>query len=106
VESCEYSSCSGLDALKQFTPAPFLHREAGITEDQALSDVTGSISFSVAAIIDGSRQMDLDGQLVLPFLAFATERNGDEILAAEGGSWMHEYVFGVVDAVFADDEDE
>lgn len=81
-------------------------REAGITEEQALYEATGNLSFAVAAIIDGSRQMDLDGEPVLPFLGFAVERNGEELIAAEGGSWMHEYAFGVVDDVLSADGTE
>lgn len=79
-------------------------REAGVTDDDALYQATGNIGFSVAAIIDGSRVMEHDGSPVLPFLAFANERSGSNLTAAEGGSWMHEYVFGVVDDVFADED--
>lgn len=80
-------------------------REAGITDDQALYDATGSIAFSIAAIVDGSRVMELDGEPVIPVLTFAKARNGSELVGAEGGSWMHEYVFGTVDEVFERDED-
>ena len=33
-------------------------------------------------------------------------RNGSELIAAEGGSWMHEYVFSTVDEVFGVDDDD
>jgi len=75
-------------------------REAGVADDQALYDATGNIAFAVAAIVDGSRIMDLDGERVVSVLTFAKERNGTELVGAEGGSWMHEYVFGTVDDVF------
>ena len=76
-------------------------REVGLTDDQALKEATGNIAFSIAAIIDGSRVMELDGQDVIPVLTFAKQRNGDELVAAQsGGSWMHEYVFGAVDEAF------
>lgn len=81
-------------------------KSAGITEESALSEATGSIVFSIGAIIDGSRVMELDGQPVVPFLAFANERGGNDLLAAEGGSWMHEYVFGAVDEILFGDADE
>lgn len=79
--------------------------EAGITDAQALREATGSIAFSVAAIIDGSRIMELDGEPVTPVLTFAKEVDGTDLVGAEGGSWMHEYVFGTVDEVF-DNGDE
>ncbi len=80
-------------------------REAGVTDEQVLFESTGKIAFSVAAIFDGSREMELEGQAVIPVLSFATERNGSDLIGAEGGSWMHEYVFGTLDDVFGDDED-
>jgi hypothetical protein len=81
-------------------------REAGVTDDQVLYESTGKIAFSVAAIMDGSRVMTLDGQPVIPFLTFAKERNGADLVATEGGSSLHEYVFATVDEVFANDEEE
>ena len=81
-------------------------REAGITDDDALQDATGSLAFSIAAIIDGSRIMHLDGAEVVPVLTFARERDGEELITARsGGSWMHEYVFGTVDDVFGSEDD-
>lgn len=85
-------------------------RQAGVSDSQALYEATEKISFSVAAVIDGSRIMDLDGARVIPVLSFAKKRNdAEELVGAEGGSWMHEYVSGAVDEVFeseSEDEDE
>ena len=79
--------------------------QAGISGDQ-LYDLTGKMSFSIAAILDGSRVMSMDGNPVLPVLTFETSRNSGTLTCAEeGGSWMHEYVFGCVDEVF-ESEDE
>jgi len=80
-------------------------REAGVTDDQALYKATGNIAFSVAAILDGSRVMELDGEQLVPVLTFAKERNVSDLVGAEGGSWMHEYVFGAVDEVFDSDDE-
>ena len=82
-------------------------REAGVKDDQALYEATGSIAFSIAAIVDGSRIMELDGKEVVPVLTFARECDGEELISASsGGSWMHEYVFGTVDEVFESEDDE
>lgn len=82
-------------------------KEAGITDETALSEAVESIVFSVAAIVDGSRVMELEGRGVVPVLTFAKERNGEELIAAKGGTWMHEYVCGAVDDVlFGDGDDE
>ncbi|PZO38212.1 MAG: hypothetical protein DCF19_17240 [Pseudanabaena frigida] len=79
-------------------------RAAGIVDEQVLYNSTANIAFSIAAIIDGSSIMELDNKPVIPYLAFAKEQNGNELVAAEGGSWMHEYVFSLVDEVFAKDD--
>lgn len=80
-------------------------REAGVEDAQALFEATGNICFAVCAILDGSREMRLDDEPVVPMLTFAKERNGRQLVAAEGGSWMHEYVFGSVEEVFSEDDD-
>ena len=48
--------------------------------------------------------MELEGCAVVSVLTFAKERDGEELIAAEGGSWMHEYVFGAVDDVLAGED--
>jgi hypothetical protein len=68
--------------------------------EERLADVTGKIAFSVAAIIDSSRVMKVDGQMIFPFLAFAEDKTRAKLIAEPGGSWMHEYVFGMVDDIF------
>jgi hypothetical protein len=75
-------------------------RSAGVNDDQALYESTGNIAFSVAAIFDGSRAIELDGTCVVPVLTFAKERHGEDLVGAEGGSWMHEYVSSAIDDVF------
>ncbi len=81
-------------------------REAGVSDDQRLYEATGQMAFSLAAIIDGSRVMERDGEVLLPVLTFAKERHGAELVAAEGSSWMHEYVFGTVDELFEQDDQD
>ena len=79
-------------------------RHAGVTDDGALHEATGSLAFAIACIVDGSTVMELDGEPVLPVLKFASERNGSALVGADGGSWMHEYAFGLLDDVFAEDD--
>lgn len=81
-------------------------REAGVDDADTLYEATGNLAFAVASIMDGSRVMDLDGADVAPVLTFARERDGEDLVAPpSGGSWMHEYVFGVVDDVFEQGDD-
>jgi hypothetical protein len=63
----------------------------------------GDIAFSVAAIIDGSRAMELEGQPLIPVLTFAEDPERTELVPRAGGSFVHEYVFGTVDDVFDED---
>ena len=61
-----------------------------------LNAVTADIIFSVASIIDGSREIDEHGAPVIPVLGFATSEAREELVFAElgYGSWMHEYAHG------------
>jgi hypothetical protein len=76
--------------------------DSGIEEDR-LADVTGEVAFSVAAILDGSRVMQADGQPLIPMLTFAEDAERTKLVGRAGGSFMHEYVHGIVDDVFDED---
>lgn len=75
---------------------------AGISEEQ-LADATGDVAFSIAAIIDGSRVMKADGRPLVPVLTFAEDDRRKKLVAGAGGSFMHEYVHGMVDEVFEEE---
>ena len=77
-----------------------LLQEMGLGDDRGLVE---SLVFDISAILDGSRVMELDGKPLLPFLTFADEREPKQLLAAEGGSWMHEICGGVVEEMFEDE---
>ncbi len=52
------------------------------------------ISFSIAVILDGSRDAIFNGEEAFPFLTFQNE--DDDLISSGGNSWMHEYVFEVI----------
>ena len=71
----------------------------GLKEDR-LREVASAISFSVAAVVDGSAYVDFEDDHLVPVLAFAEGRMRDKLLAPEeGGSSRHEFVFGLVDEI-------
>lgn len=73
--------------------------EAGI-EGEALKELTGKVAFTVASMIDGTSEISFDGSEVQPYLTF---QNGDEELIHLGGnSYMHELVFGILNAMFSE----
>lgn len=65
---------------------------AGVKEAQALSDATWNLAFDIACIVDGSRNMELDGAPVVPVLTFATEQKYSALIHEQGGSWLHESI--------------
>jgi hypothetical protein len=79
--------------------------EAGIPKER-LADVTGDVAFSVAAIMDGSHMIQADGKPVIPVVSFAEDAEGTRLIARHGGTFMHEYVYGVVDDPFDAEESE
>ena len=68
---------------------------AGVEKDK-ICELTADLSFCIAAILDASQVMELDGKPVLPFLAFAADDERSEIIANEYGSDMHEDAYGKV----------
>ena len=78
--------------------------EKGVPED-LIYDISGDLSFQICAIIDSSTVMEVDGEEVLPFLTFSKSLNErSTIIANDGGSYMHEMVYGFVDEIFEVDE--
>jgi hypothetical protein len=75
-------------------------QEMGLGGDR---DLVEGLVFDVSAILDGSREMELDGRPLLPFLTFADDRDPEELLAVESGSWMHEICGRVVEEMFEDE---
>lgn len=81
-------------------------REAGVTEPRVLADATSTLAFAIAAILDGTHELTVDGVEVVPVVTFARERDGDELIAPEsGGSWMRDYVPGLLLPVAVADVD-
>ena len=58
-----------------------------------------NISFSLAVILDGSRDASFGNDEVCPVLTFQNE--DDDLISSGGNSWMHEYVFGTIKEVFS-----
>lgn len=63
-----------------------------------------SVAFGVASILDGSRVRDSKDRHVIPHLAFSTSAGRDELVTAQGGSWMHEYVHACVSELYREFE--
>lgn len=73
--------------------------EAGV-KDEALKELCGNIAFSICTLIDGSASFEVEGNEYSSFLAFSDD---DESMFYPGGnSYLHEYVFGVLDEIFED----
>ena len=71
--------------------------ELGIPSEK-LQEGTENLVFGIAAIVDGSRVMELDGQPVNPVLTFAADDDKQQLIDA-GGSWMHEYAMSTVEEI-------
>ncbi len=73
--------------------------EAGLSGKQ-LKELCGSIVFSTCTLIDNASSFEVDGKNFSPYLAFEVE---DGSLVYPGGnSYLHEYVFGVLDEILPD----
>jgi len=78
--------------------------EKGVPEE-LIYDITGDLSFRICAIIDSSAVMEVDGEDVLPFLTFSkSSERRDTVIANDGGSYMHEMIYGFTDEIFEIDQ--
>lgn len=68
---------------------------------EELKDLCGNISFSICSLIDSTAGFEADGEEYSSFLAFSAEEG--PMFYPGGNSNLHEYVFGVLEQVFADD---
>jgi len=75
--------------------------ESGL-KGKRLRDLVEGIAFDVGAIIDGSQVVSADEEHLVPILGFAEGRMRDQLLLSHsgGGSSLHEFVPGAVDAEF------
>ena len=76
-----------------------------IDDPSDLAQLTDNIAFSISTMLDGSENMEVDSKLLKPFLAFSLDDDNKNIVAAEDGSWMHEYVMGFADEIIMDEID-
>jgi len=71
--------------------------EGGL-EGQQMEELTASISFSIASILDDTTQIEADGVEVKPYLTF---RDGDdEVIHCGENAYTYEYVNKILKELF------
>ncbi len=73
--------------------------EAVEAPEEMIEDLTGSIGFSVATLLDGVASIKFEGNELNPILAFQIDK--DKMLYAGGNSWMHEYIYRLLPKLFS-----
>ena len=71
--------------------------QAGIGGEK-LKELCGDIAFSICAQIDSSAGFEVEGIEYASYLAFSGD--DDTMFYPGGNSFLHEYVFGVLDEIF------
>ena len=67
---------------------------------ELIEQLSGSIAFSVASLLDDVAGFERNGEAVIPMLTFLTGE--DELETAGGNSWMHEHVYRLLPSVLAE----
>jgi hypothetical protein len=67
---------------------------------EVVRQLAGSIAFSVASLLDDVAGLERDGEAISPMLTFLVGEG--ELEFAGGNSWMHEYIYRLLPAVFAE----
>jgi hypothetical protein len=78
--------------------------EAGLPRT-LVRDLTEKIVFNLATMFDGNWVLSHDDKTLEPQVLFKYDGDAERLIWAEGGSCMHETVFGCVGKVF-DEKDE
>lgn len=71
--------------------------EAGIEGDK-LKELTGKIAFEIACMIDDVAGIEFEGDEANPYLTFLGSE--DELIHLGGNSTTHEMVYGILNAMF------
>ena len=66
---------------------------------ELVEQLTGSIAFAVTSLLDDVASIEVEGEALSPVVTFQVAE--DELAFACGNSWMHEYVYRLLPAVFA-----
>jgi hypothetical protein len=67
---------------------------------EMIEQLSGSIAFSVASLLDDVAGFERNGEAVSPILTFLVGEG--ELEFAGGNSWMHEYIYRLLPAVLAE----
>jgi len=67
---------------------------------EVIGQLSGSIAFSVASLLDDVAGFEHNGEAVSPMLTFLVSE--EELEFAGGNSWMHEYVYRLLPGVLAE----
>ena len=94
------------DRLQQALAEELIHTvkrelERADAPSDLIKQLSGSISFSVASLIDDVAGFEKDGEEVSPILTFLVGE--EELEFAGGNSWMHEYIYDLLPSVFAEE---
>lgn len=69
--------------------------------DDQLKDLVTRIAFHVCCVLDGSQTFSKEADDIFPAVTFQAEGCADdEVISCGGGSYMHEYVHGLVETWF------
>ena len=73
--------------------------QAGLSGEE-LKSACASVVFSFCTLLDNSASFEADNEEYVPYLVFSKDEN--TMFYPGGNSYLHEYVYGVLDEVFAE----
>lgn len=84
--------------IEEITKTIVVKLVEGGLEGRQMRDLTASIAFSIASIIDDNAHIQSDGEAVKPYLAFRSGEN--ELIHSGENSYMHESVYDILKQMF------
>ncbi len=84
--------------IKEITQTIMVKLVEGGLSGQQMEELTASIAFSIASIIDDTTEIESDGAQVKPYLTFRA--SDDEIIHCGENAYTYEYVIGILKKLF------
>lgn len=75
-------------------------KRAGVADGERLERIVADALFHIGCVIDTSHAIESPHGTMRAILAFAKDEDKTTLISAAGGSWIHEYAFGIAEEYF------
>jgi hypothetical protein len=75
-------------------------KKAGVSDSEQLEEIVAHALFGIGCIVDGSQMVEGPDGPMEAILTFRKTQDDNTLISGGGGSWIHEYAFGIAKDYF------